>query len=34
MSDWSVDLVNESTKEFEVDFQGPSGSALPVVLAH
>jgi ubiquitin-protein ligase len=26
MSDWKVELVNESTKEFEVDFQGPIGS--------
>lgn len=29
MSDWKVQLVNESTKEFEVDFEGPSESALP-----
>jgi ubiquitin-conjugating enzyme E2 H len=26
MSDWKVELVNESTKEFEVDFDGPTGS--------
>jgi ubiquitin-conjugating enzyme E2 H len=26
MSDWKVELVNESTKEFEVDFEGPIGS--------
>jgi hypothetical protein len=26
MSDWQVQLINESTKEFEVDFHGPEGS--------
>lgn len=37
MSDWKVELVNESTKEFEVDFQGPVGSVphsiSPLLLA-
>lgn len=28
MSDWKVELVNDSTKELEVDFTGPSGSAI------
>lgn len=27
MSDWKVELVNDSTKELEVDFEGPPGSA-------
>lgn len=26
MSDWKVELVNDSTKELEVDFEGPPGS--------
>jgi hypothetical protein len=29
MSDWKVELINESTKEFEVDFHGPAGSTTP-----
>jgi ubiquitin-conjugating enzyme E2 H len=28
MSDWKVELINDSTKELEVDFEGPAGSAL------
>lgn len=27
MSDWKVELVNDSTRELEVDFEGPPGSA-------
>lgn len=26
MSDWKVELINDSTKELEVDFAGPAGS--------
>eukprot|EP00892_Ulva_mutabilis_P008369 jgi/Ulvmu1/5904/UM026_0025.1 len=26
MSDWKVELINDSTKELEVDFTGPAGS--------
>jgi hypothetical protein len=30
MSDWKVTLINDSTKELEVDFEGPPGSAFPM----